>query len=100
MFRIGLRHNEVNGSNYSYLSVILSYHHVTLQGQRPKEGGQRLIHTHSLSIRWKCLGSFRSQVMEDLQNGGQGPGLGLTAEGAVLAILIGQLRQTLPGRFF
>lgn len=38
------------------------------------------------------------EVIEDLQHSGQRPGLGLTAERAVLAILIGQLRQTLPWR--
>lgn len=38
-----------------------------------------------------------SEVKEDFEHGGQRPGLGLAAEGAVLAILIGQLRETLPG---
>lgn len=38
------------------------------------------------------------EVIEDLQHSGQRPRLGLTAERAVLAILIGQLRQTPPWR--
>ena len=41
-------------------------------------------------------GSRWSHVMQDLQNGGNGPSLSLTAEGAVLAVLIGQLWQALP----
>lgn len=40
----------------------------------------------------------RSEIIEDLQHCGQGPGLGLAAEGAVLAVLIGQLWETLPWR--
>lgn len=36
--------------------------------------------------------------MEQLQQCGQGPGLGLTAEGAELAVLIGQLWETSPWR--
>lgn len=36
--------------------------------------------------------------MEQLQQRGQGPGLGLTAEGAELAVLIGQLWETSPWR--
>lgn len=39
-----------------------------------------------------------SQLVEDLQERGQGPGLGLTAEGTILAVLIGQLWKTLPRR--
>lgn len=39
-----------------------------------------------------------SQVMENLQNGGNGPGLGFTTERTVLPILIGQFWQTLPRR--
>ena len=38
------------------------------------------------------------EVIEHLQHGGQRPGLSLTAEGAVLPALIGQLRETLPWR--
>lgn len=38
------------------------------------------------------------EVIEDLQHCGQRPGLGFTAEGAVLAVLIGQLWETLPWR--
>lgn len=39
-----------------------------------------------------------SQLVEELQQRGQGPGLGLAAEGAKLAVLIGQLWETLPWR--
>ena len=44
------------------------------------------------------LGAEDSQVVEDLQDGSEGPGLGLTAERAVLAVLIGQLWEPLPRR--
>lgn len=39
-----------------------------------------------------------SQFIEDLQQCGQGPGLGLTAKRTILAVLIGQLWETLPWR--
>lgn len=47
-----------------------------------------------------CFGDLRcsSEFVEELQQGGQGPGLGLTAEGAMLAVLVGQLREALPWR--
>ena len=38
------------------------------------------------------------EVIEDLQHSSQRAGLGLTAEWAILAVLIGQLWQTLPWR--
>lgn len=39
-----------------------------------------------------------SQFIEDLQQCGKGPGLGLTTKLTILAILIGQLWETLPWR--
>lgn len=39
-----------------------------------------------------------SQFIEDLQQCGQGPGLGLTTKWTILAVLIGQLWETLPWR--
>lgn len=39
---------------------------------------------------------WSSQLVEELQQRGQGPGLALAAEGAVLPVLVGQLWETLP----
>lgn len=39
-----------------------------------------------------------SQFIEDLQQCGKGPGLGLTTKRTILAVLIGQLWETLPWR--
>ena len=63
--------------------------HEVIQGVSPGPGG-----------RWRAVswGAEVSQVVEDLQDGSEGPGLGLTAEGAVLAVLIGQLWEPLPRR--
>lgn len=52
--------------------------------------------THSLVYGGPEASS--SQFIEDLQQCGQGPGLGLTTKWTILAVLIGQLWETLPWR--
>lgn len=62
-------------------------------------------HTSQRSQRATCCditgrrdGGGDSEVVENLQHRGQRPGLCLTAERAVLAVLVGQFRQTPPRR--
>lgn len=57
-------------------------------------------HTNKIAQEhlWKTrVHKLCSQIMKNLKHGGKRPGLGFTAKRAVLAILISELWQSLPG---
>lgn len=83
-------------------ALVGSYEAANDWGEGEGEGGGSMWY-HQWCALWftvdlKSPAMCGSQFIEDLQQCGQGPGLGFTAKGTILAVLIGQLGETLPWR--